>query len=114
MRSCDVKSWQLTAKLNGCSGFCSGSRGTLARPRGLLLTESEEDNMSKLGYVIAATVAVAVAAPSIASADTVVIKRGHHWDGARAEYRTHRDYGWHKPWWHHSDRDRVVIREHRY
>jgi hypothetical protein len=70
--------------------------------------------MSKLGYVIAATVAMAIAAPSIASAETVVIKRGHHWDGARAEYRVHRDYGWHKPWWHHGDRDRVVIREHRY
>ena len=36
--------------------------------------------MKKLGYVIAALGAIAIAAPSIASAETVVIKRGgdHH------------------------------------
>ena len=32
--------------------------------------------MKKFGYVIAALGAIAVAAPSIASAETVVIKRG--------------------------------------
>ena len=45
--------------------------------------------MKKLGYVIAALGALVIAAPSIASAETVVIKRGgyhgHH-RGARAEY----------------------------
>ncbi|HVI63307.1 MAG TPA: hypothetical protein VM910_12090 [Bradyrhizobium sp.] len=73
--------------------------------------------MRKFGYVIAALGAIAVAAPSIASADTVVIKRGHnHWEGARAEFRDHRDYGWHRGWYRDHDRDRggVVIREHRY
>ena len=73
--------------------------------------------MRKFGYVIAALGAIVVAAPSIASADTVVIKRSHHpWYGARAEFREHRDYGWHRGWWHHRDRDRdrVIIREHRY
>ena len=68
--------------------------------------------MRKLGYVIAALGAIAVAAP--ASAETVVIKRGghHHWDGARAEFREHRDFGLHRGWgWRHHDRDRVVIRE---
>ena len=72
--------------------------------------------MKKFGYVIAALGAIAVAAPTIASAETVVIKRGgyhHDWDRARAEYRMHRDYGWHRGWRDH-DRDRVVIREHRY
>jgi len=70
--------------------------------------------MRKFGYVIAALGAIAVAAPTIATAETVVIKRGgHHWEGARAEYRVHRDNGWHRGW-HHRDRDRVVIREHRY
>ena len=71
--------------------------------------------MKKFGYVVAALAAIAVAAPTIASAETVVIKRGgHHWDGARAEYRMHRDRGWHEGWRHH-DRDRVVIKErHRY
>ena len=69
--------------------------------------------MRKFGYAIAALGAIAVAAPTIASAETVVIKRGgHHWDRARAEYRVHRDYGWHRGW--HRDHDRVVIRDRRY
>ena len=69
--------------------------------------------MKKFGYVIAALGAIAVAAPTIASAETVVIKRGHHhdWDRSRAEVRVHRDNGWHRGW--HHDHDRVVIREHR-
>jgi len=73
--------------------------------------------MKKLGYVIAALGALIVAAPSIASAETVVIKRGgyhhgyHHGYGARAEYRGHRDRGWHRG--HHRDRV-VVIKRHRY
>ena len=73
--------------------------------------------MKKFGYVLAALGAIVIAAPSIASAETVVIKRGgHHWDdrhyGARAEYREHRDNGWHRGWRHH---DRVVVvKKHRY
>jgi hypothetical protein len=83
--------------------------------------------MKKLGYVIAALGAIAVAAPSIASAETVVIKhRDHdrlgaraefreHRDrdrfGARAEFREHRDRGRHEGSRHH--RDRVVIVKHR-
>jgi hypothetical protein len=77
--------------------------------------------MRKFGYAVAALGAIAVALPSIASAETVVIKRGgyhHYWDRShaeyrpRAEYRVHRDYGWHRGW--HHDHDRVVVREHRY
>ena len=73
--------------------------------------------MKKFGYVLAALGAIIVAAPSIASAETVVIKRGgyhgqHHGYGARAEYRGHRDRGWHRGRGHH---DRVVvIKKHRY
>ena len=73
--------------------------------------------MKKFGYVLAALGAIIVAAPSIASAETVVIKRGgyhgqHHGYGARAEYRGHRDRGWHRGRGHH---DRVVvIKRHRY
>jgi hypothetical protein len=70
--------------------------------------------MRKVGYLVAAIGAIAVAAPTIASAETVVIKRGHHhdWGRARAEYRVHRD--WH-PGWRHHHHDRVVIKErHRY
>ena len=75
--------------------------------------------MKKFGYVVAALGAIAIAAPTIASAETVIIKHGgyhHGWDRARAEYRIHRDNGWHRGWdrgWH-RDRDRVVIRERRW
>lgn len=63
--------------------------------------------MKKLGYVVAALGALAVAAPTLASADTVVIKRHHHGPyGARAEFREHRDNGLHRGWYHH---DRVVV-----
>ncbi len=72
--------------------------------------------MKKIGFVVAAIGALAVAVPSIASAETVVIKRGghHHWDrgwGARAEMR--HDRGWHRGWHHDHDRA-VVIRRDRY
>lgn len=67
--------------------------------------------MKKFGCIAAALGAIAVGLPSIASAETVVIKHGgyhHGWDRARAEYRMHRD--WHPGWHRH---DRVVIHEHR-
>jgi hypothetical protein len=62
---------------------------------------NEEDNMKKLGYVIAALATIAIAAPSIASAETVVVKGDHHGD-------MHRDHGWHH---HHHD---VMIIKHRH
>jgi Spy/CpxP family protein refolding chaperone len=61
--------------------------------------------MKKLAYVIAAVCAIAVAAPSVANAEKIVIKRGHGWH--------HHDRGWHNGWHRHHDRDRVVIK-HRY
>jgi hypothetical protein len=72
--------------------------------------------MKKLGYIIAALGAIAVAAPSIASAEDVVIKRGgeHHHFGARAEFREHRDRGWHEGWRHRDHDRRVVIIKHRH
>ena len=77
--------------------------------------------MKKFGLVIAALGALIIAAPSIASAQTVVIKRGggYHGDhhrgyGSRAEFRGHRDRGYHRGW-RHGHRDRVVvIKKHRY
>ena len=72
--------------------------------------------MKKFGYIIAALGAIAVAAPSIASAETVVIKRGgyhggyHHGYGARA--MMHRDRGWHEGWHRHRHADRVVVIKH--
>jgi hypothetical protein len=67
--------------------------------------------MKKLGYVFAAFATIVVAAPSIASAETVVIRRGdhHHW-GPHAELRGHR---WDRGWHHHHDRV-VVVKKHRY
>ena len=61
--------------------------------------------MKKFGYLIAALATIAIAAPSIASAETIVVKRGDHRLGARAEMR---DHGWRL---HH---DRVVIVKHRH
>ena len=70
--------------------------------------------MKKFGFVLAALGAIVIAAPSIASAETIVVKRGghgwHHGYGARAEM--HRD--WHRDrGFHHRDRV-VVIKKHRY
>jgi hypothetical protein len=63
----------------------------------------EENDMKKLGYVIVALSAIAIAAPSIASAETVVIKHGYHMHRDRG---FHRDHGWH----HH---DKMVVIKHR-
>ena len=52
--------------------------------------------MNKFAYVVAAVVSFAVAAPTIASAQTVVIKNGHHGMGARAEY-SRGEFGSHTP-----------------
>jgi len=70
--------------------------------------------MRKVGYLVAAIGAIAIVAPTIASAETVVIKRGHHhdWGRAHAEYRVHRD--WHPRWHRYHDHDRVVIKERRW
>ena len=74
--------------------------------------------MKKFGFVIAALGALVIAAPSMASADTVVIKRGgyhhgyHHGYGARAEFREH-DRGWHRGW-RHGHGDKVVVIKNRY
>jgi hypothetical protein len=72
---------------------------------------TEEDSMKKFGYIIAALGVIAIAAPSIASAEPLMIKQGgHRHDGARAEFRGHRDHGWHEGRRHH---DRVVVIKHR-
>jgi hypothetical protein len=59
--------------------------------------------MKKFGYVIAALGVFAIAAPSIASAEDLVIKRDGDRVGARAEVREHRG----------EFRDRREFREHR-
>ncbi len=62
--------------------------------------------MKKLGYALAAVATFAIAAPTLASAETVIIKkrdRGHHFHDSRADF--HRDRGWHR----HRGADKVVI-----
>jgi hypothetical protein len=71
---------------------------------------NEEDDMKTFGYVIAALGAMAIAAPSIASAQTVVVKHRDHHFGPRAEFREHRDRGWHGH--RHADK-MVIIKKHR-
>jgi hypothetical protein len=76
-----------------------------------------EDIMKKFGYIVAAIIAVGIAVPTIASAETVVVRHGdgdRHDDrdrGARAEYREHREHRDHG-WRHHSER--VVFIKHRH
>lgn len=70
--------------------------------------------MKKFGFVMAALGAIVIAAPSMANAETIVVKRGgyHHGYGARAEFREH-DRGWHRGWRHgHGDRVVVIKRHH--
>jgi len=65
--------------------------------------------MKKIALVIAAVSAMAVALPSMASAERIVIRDGggHHYRGARAQL--HVDRGYHRGW-HRSHRpDRVVV-----
>lgn len=69
--------------------------------------------MKKFGYLVAAIVAVGIAAPSIASAETTVIKRDGDDRGARAEFREHRDHDWRDHGWRHHH-DRVVVIKHRH
>jgi hypothetical protein len=99
------------------------------------LNLEEEDIMKKFGYIIAALATLAIAAPTFASAETVVIKRGgghHERDGyrergaradkivikrggdrygARAEVRgrSHGDRGWHRG----HDKKVVIIKHGR-
>jgi hypothetical protein len=72
----------------------------------LVSRSNEEDMMKKFGFIIAALGAIAIAAPSIASANEMVIR--HHHDRMNAHAEMHRDHGWHR--YHH---DRVVVMKHR-
>jgi hypothetical protein len=73
----------------------------------LMSRSNEEDIMKKFGFIIAALGTIAIAAPSIANAEGMVIRHDHDRLNARAEM--HRDHGWHR---HHHDR--VVIVKHRH
>ena len=70
--------------------------------------------MRKLGYVIAAIGAIAVAAPSIASAETVVIKHRGDRDHMHRDWHHawHRDYGYRDHGWRHHDRTVIIKNRH--
>ena len=69
--------------------------------------------MKKLGFAFAALSVIAIAAPTVASAETTIIKRGghHHWDRSHAEYRDHRDV---RMFRHPHTGGTVIIKKHRY
>lgn len=62
----------------------------------------------KLGYALAAIATVALAIPSLASAETTIIKKVHR-DGPRAEFRHHH----HDRGFHRGHDKKVVIIKHR-
>src|SRR3979409_397286 len=102
--------------LNNRSEFSSGSLGTFPWASMFNPHSMEENNMKKLGYVFAALGAIAIAAPSIPSAGTVLIKhRAHVRFGGLAEFRDHRDFREHREFREHRDHgwrghnDRMVI-----
>jgi hypothetical protein len=72
--------------------------------------------MKKVSFILAALATIAVAAPTVASAQSFGFSVGPDRDyyygdrGPRAEFYGH-DRGWHRGWYHH-DRDRFVIRRH--
>jgi hypothetical protein len=72
--------------------------------------------MKKIALAFAALTAAAVALPTMASAERIVIREGgdYGYRGARAQ--VHVDRGYHRGWYHRSHRpDRVVIiKRHRH
>jgi hypothetical protein len=75
--------------------------------------------MKKICLMIAALATIVIAAPSIADAQTVVIKRGghhhgygHHGYGARADM--HRGRGYHRGYGGHGSKVIIKKRYHRY
>jgi len=78
---------------------------------GLRRVDLEEDKM-KLRFALAALVAAAVAVPTIASAETTIIKKygdRDHFRGSRAEMIFRHDRGLHRAWYHrHGDRTVII------
>jgi len=60
--------------------------------------------MKKLSLIVAAVATLGIAAPTLASAETVVIKHRDGFRDARADY--HRHHGW-----HHHDKKVVIIKK---
>jgi hypothetical protein len=69
--------------------------------------------MKKLTYVLAALATIAVAAPTIASAEEFGFSVGsdHGYYGPRAHFYGH-DRGWHRGWYDRDADRTVIIRRH--
>ena len=66
--------------------------------------------MKQLRWVLAAAAISVLAVPTLASAETTVIKKIYRGDGPRAEMRMHHDRGMHRGWNRgHRGVDKVVI-----
>jgi hypothetical protein len=85
------------------------------------VTDDWRRNMTKLAYVFAALATLAVAAPTIASAEDFGFRigsdrdyyRGRDYYGPRVEFYRH-DNGWHRGWYHRDGDREVIIRRHHY
>jgi hypothetical protein len=77
--------------------------------------------MKKISYVLAALATIAVAAPTVASAEGFGLRIGGDRDyyrdrdhyGPRAEFYGH-DRGWHRGWYNREGDRTVIIKRHRY
>jgi hypothetical protein len=83
-----------------------------------LRNNDRRSDMKKISCVLAALATIAVAAPTVASAEGFSFRIGSDRDYYRDDYRSPRvafyghDRGWHRGWYH--DGDRVIIRRHHY
>jgi hypothetical protein len=100
--------------------FLSSSRNVVMSRAFLLRALRQEKSMKKVSLVLATLATIAVAAPTVASAEGFGFRIGpdrdyyhgdrYYDDGPRAEFYGPRR-GWHRDW----DRgDRVIIRRHHY
>jgi Ni/Co efflux regulator RcnB len=71
-------------------------------------------NMKRLFYVMAAIAALGLAVPTMASAETIVVKRHDGWHHRHHDHGWHRHEGWrhHEGRHHHGDRTVIVKRSH--
>ena len=77
--------------------------------------------MKKFACVLAALATIAVAAPTVASAESFSFRVGGDRDyyrdrdyrGPRAEFYAH-DRGWHRGWYDRDGDRTVIIKRHRY
>ena len=117
-------------RMNTCSVNSASIDGTVAAFSRYTPARPMEVAMKKVSIVLAALATIAVALPSIASAQEIGVRIGSDrvfhgergefrehgaYRGARAEYRLREDRGWHRGWDRDRSSDRVVIiKKHRH